>query len=89
MTPKINTFIIQEGKLKKPFRYITTIKGKEEKWINRDLKSDWFFIYKYVEDGTLFGIHQNPYGNIKDKLSHDECERFFEVGRALPSNIIK
>ena len=69
--------MIQEGKLKKPFRYLTTFRGQKEKWVRGDLRSDWYYIYKYEADGTYFGIYEDVYGNVKKKLTHQECDAFF------------
>ena len=73
MKPDTTHWELQQGKLGKPFTYTSTIKGKEEEWIGRDLKSDWYYVFKY-EDGSLFALHEDINGNIDKKLNETELK---------------
>lgn len=69
MKPSPTHWNVQQGKLGKPFRYTSTLKGNSEKWIDRELKSDWYYIYKY-EDGSMFALHEDFNGKVIEQLDH-------------------
>lgn len=63
--PRLNTFDIQEGKIGRPFKN-TAIERvpNTSKWINREEKSHWLHIFKYLDDGSNFAIEIDHYGKI-------------------------
>lgn len=79
MKPQLNTFEPQQGKLGRSFRLTATVKGKQSKWINRVEKSDWFHVFKYLDDGNLFALHEDFTGKIFEKLDHKEVEKLLKV----------
>lgn len=74
-----NTFDIQEGKLGRKFRLIITQKGKDEKWIGKVLKYDWYYIFKYIDDGSMFALHESVNGKIIEKLNNEQVEKLINV----------
>lgn len=70
--PDLKSFEVQTGKRNEPFRLTATIRGKNEKWLNRELKHDWYHVFKYIENGSLFSLYEDVYGNIKRKLTDSE-----------------
>ena len=74
MKPKLNTFEVQEGKLGKPFRLTCTHKGKESKWLSGVEKYDWYYIFKYIDNGTNFALYEDVYGKIVKKLNYKEVD---------------
>ena len=73
MKPDTTHWNLQKGKKGLFFRYTTTIKGKEEEWIGGELKSDWYYVFKY-EDNTMFGLHEDINGKIDKKLNETELK---------------
>lgn len=68
MKPSTNHFNTQVGKLGRPFRLSQIVKGNDEKWINRVLCSDWYYVFKYL-DGGFFAIHKDINGNTKQIIT--------------------
>jgi len=68
---KVNTFDYQEGKLGKPFKLSAIKKGKEEKWLSGEFRSDWYYVFKY-DDGNFFAMHEGLSGAFLSKLTHLE-----------------
>lgn len=63
--PKLNTLEVQEGKLGRPFRNTAVSKvPNTDKFINRELKSHWLHIFKYIDNGSCFAIELDYNGNI-------------------------
>ena len=79
MIPKLNPHTTQKGKIGREFRFLTSFKGKSEKWVNRQLKNNWKHIFKYTDDGTYFGIHENHEGKMIEKLTHEQCLKLFTL----------
>lgn len=66
MLPKLNTFEIQVGSKKLPFRHSGTYKNpkKPSIWINKVEYYHWIYEFKYVECGSFFEIevdYQNKF----------------------------
>lgn len=70
------TFTPQEGKLGRSFRLSSIRKGKDSKWVGRELKHDWIYIFKYLDDSSFFGIHIGVNGRYIDKLDDEACCSF-------------
>ena len=65
MNPKLNTFDIQEGKIGRAFKNTAITKvPNTEKWIDREQKSHWLHIFKYLDDGSCFALEIDYYGKI-------------------------
>lgn len=63
--PKLNTFDVQEGKIGRPFKNIAVSKiSNTDKWIEKELKSHWLHIFKYLDDGSCFALEIDHYGTI-------------------------
>jgi len=70
--PQLNTFEIQEGKIGRPFRNTAIAKvPNTEKWIDRELKSHWLHIFKYL-DGSCFALEIDYYGKIVKVIKNYE-----------------
>lgn len=71
--PRLNTFDIQEGKIGRPFKN-TAIERipNTSKWIDRELKSHWLHIFKYLDDGSIFAIEIDYNGNIVKVIKNYE-----------------
>lgn len=78
MKPQTNHFNLQEGKLGKPFRLTAIVKGNGEKWIGRELKSDWYYVFKY-EDGNLFALHEDFNGKVIEKLNESKVDALLGI----------
>ena len=72
MNLNFNTFEIQEGKRGQPFRQISVQKGLGEKWVSGVLKFDWYYVFKYIENGNMFALHTDFNDKIIEKLNHQE-----------------
>lgn len=71
--PKLNTLEVQEGKLGRPFRNTAVSKvPNTEKWINRELKSHWLHIFKYIDNGSCFAIEIDYFGKIVKVIKNYE-----------------
>ena len=57
---KTNTLDRQKGN-KGFFRQTSVNKGNQEQWINRVLKFDWFYTFKY-DSGEFFTLHYDVNG---------------------------
>ncbi|WP_372938104.1 hypothetical protein [Seonamhaeicola sp.] len=65
----------QVGKLGRPFRMVFAQRGKHKKWINRVLKYDWYYVFKYYDDKSLFALHEDYNGRIFEKLNDKEVKK--------------
>lgn len=71
--PRLNTFDIQEGKIGRAFKN-TSIQRvpNTDKWIDRELKSHWLHIFKYLDDGSNFALEIDYYGKIVKVIKNYE-----------------
>jgi hypothetical protein len=72
MKPRYNTFETQCGKRGRDFRLICIQKGKQERWINKVLKYDWYYVFKYFDDNSFFSMHEDFNDNLIEKLNHEQ-----------------
>lgn len=61
----------QTSPLGETFRLSSIIKGEDEKWINRVLKNDWYYIFK-TKENKLFSFHEDTNGFIDKKLNQKQ-----------------
>lgn len=63
--PKLNTFDIQEGKIGRAFKNTAVERvHNTTKWIDREEKSHWLHIFKYLDDGSCFALELDYYNKI-------------------------
>lgn len=72
---KTNSFDVQVGNQKREFTYLATIRGKDSKWVGRELKNDWVYIFRYIDDRSLFGIHLGFNNEFISKLPHNQADQ--------------
>lgn len=72
-TPKLNTFEIQEGKIGRPFKNTAVSRvSNTDKWVDRELKSHWLHIFKYLDDESNFALEIDYYGKIVKVIKNYE-----------------
>lgn len=74
MKPDITHFRPQTGKLKREFRLSAIHKGEKSKWLNGTERYDWYYIFKYIDNGSFFGLYEDLSNNISKKLNHKEVQ---------------
>lgn len=75
---KEDPYSIQQGKNGRDFKLLSIKKGKNEKYINRVLKFNWLYIFKYIDDGSMFGLKIDYYGEFTKKLNHEEIIKYLD-----------
>lgn len=66
MMPNVTHFEPQSGKYKRDFRLSAIHKGNNN--------NDWFYVFKYLDDSTFFGIQTGIGGKILKKLNDNEVK---------------
>ena len=66
MTPRTDTLAEQVGKMGRPFKLVGIKKNEEAptKLISGEFKSHWIYVYQYSDDGSLFKVEVDYYGNV-------------------------
>ena len=72
MKLNFNTLDPQEGKLGRAFRISSLQRGKQEKYINGAFRNDWYYVFKYLDDGSFFTLHTELNEKVIEKLNHKE-----------------
>lgn len=71
--PKLNTFDIQEGKIGRAFKNTAVSKiANTDKWIDKEIKSHWLHIFKYLDDGSCFALELDYFGKVVKVIKNYE-----------------
>jgi len=71
MIPDFTHFETQSGKYKRDFRLSAIHKGKKN--------NEWFYVFKYLDDCTFFGIQTGIGGKILKKLNDNEVKELSRI----------
>ena len=73
MMTNITNFETQRGKVERDFILSAIHKGSNN--------NDWFYVFKYLDDSTFFGIQTGIGGQILKKLNDDEVKKLSRSDR--------
>lgn len=69
----------QSLKSKRPFRLSGSMKGKQNTWIDRNYRNDWYYIFKYLDDNTFFAVHIGFEDEYIEVINHQGCLKLMVI----------
>lgn len=64
-----NSLQVQKGKNKRFFKLSSISRGDDETWVSGQLKSDWYHLYRYVDNGEMFMLHIDQHNKPISKIT--------------------
>lgn len=74
-TIQINPDLIQKSKLNRDFKLRTILIDYSKPPVYTDgmQMHHTYYIFKYLDDNSFFGLYFDGYNQVKHKLSNEEC----------------